>query len=101
MMAEREIVVGGGQAGLAIGCGDDVVAYLTDYARRFELPVELNSRVVSVRARDGGFLVELADRTYETGQVVIATGPFQIPFTPAMAGGLGADVVQLHSSDYR
>src|SRR4051794_41817809 len=24
---------------------DDVVAYLTDYARRFELPVELNSRV--------------------------------------------------------
>ena len=43
---------------------DDVVAYLTDYARRFELPVEFNSRVQAVRARDGGgFLVELADRT--------------------------------------
>ena len=63
---------------------DDVVAYLTDYARRFELPVELNSRVQAVRARDGGgFLVELADRTYEADQVVIATGPFQVPFTPA------------------
>ena len=32
---------------------DDVVAYLTDYAQRFELPVEFNSRVRSVRPRDG------------------------------------------------
>ena len=30
---------------------DDVVAYLTDYAQRFELPVEFNSRVQSVRPR--------------------------------------------------
>jgi putative flavoprotein involved in K+ transport len=80
---------------------DDVVAYLADYARRFELPVEFNSRVTSVRARDGGFLVELAGRTYEAGQVVVATGPFQMPFTPAIARGLSADVAQLHSSDYR
>ena len=63
---------------------DEVIAYLTDYARRFELPVEFNSRVQAVRARDdGGFLVELADRTYEADQVVVATGPFQVPFTPA------------------
>ena len=80
---------------------DDVVTYLTDYARRFELPVELNSRVTAVRSRDGGFLVELAGRTYAAGQIVVATGPFQMPFTPAIAGGLSADVVQLHSSDYR
>jgi putative flavoprotein involved in K+ transport len=80
---------------------DDVVAYLTEYARRFELPVEFNSRVQSVRARDDGFVVELADRTYEAYQVVVATGPFQVPFTPAMAADLNDDVVQLHSSDYR
>lgn len=81
---------------------DDVVAYLTDYAQRFELPVELNSRVRSVRARDGGgFLVELADRTYAAEQVVVATGPFQVPFTPAIAADLSTEVVHLHSSDYR
>ena len=57
---------------------DDVVGYLTEYARRFDLPVELNSRVRSVRGRDGGFLVEVADRTFEAEQVVVATGPFQI-----------------------
>jgi putative flavoprotein involved in K+ transport len=81
---------------------DDIVAYLTDYARRFELPVEFNSRVRSVRPRDGGgFLVELADRTYAAEQVVVATGPFQVPFTPAIAADLSTEVVQLHSSDYR
>jgi putative flavoprotein involved in K+ transport len=81
---------------------DDVIAYLTDYARRFELPVEFNSRVQAVRARDGGgFLVELADRTYEADQVVVATGPFQVPFTPPIAAELGPEVVQLHSTQYR
>ena len=44
----------------------------------------------AVRGRDGGgFLVELADRTYEADQVVVATGPFQVPFTPPMAAELG------------
>jgi putative flavoprotein involved in K+ transport len=112
---QREVVViGGGQAGLAIGyflaqqgrrftiLRDDIVAYLTDYAQRFELPVELNSRVRAVRPRDdGGFLVELADRTYAAEQVVVATGPFQVPFTPAIAADLSTELVQLHSSDYR
>jgi putative flavoprotein involved in K+ transport len=81
---------------------DEVVAYLTDYARRFELPVEFDSRVQAVRARDGdGFLVELADRAYEADQVVVASGPFQVPFTPPIAAGLGDEVVQLHSTRYR
>ena len=81
---------------------DDVVAYLTAYAQRFELPVELNSHVQAVRPREGGgFLVELADRTYDADQVVVATGPFQVPFTPPMATDLNGDVVQMHSSLYR
>jgi len=80
---------------------DDLVAYLTDYAQRFELPVKFHSPVRSVRPRDGGFVVELADRTYEADQVVVATGPFQVPFTPAIAADLSGEVAQLHSSDYR
>ena len=80
---------------------DEVVAYLEDYARHFELPVELNSRVLAVRAGDGGFEVELADRRYAADQVVIATGPWQVPFTPPMASGLAPEVMQLHSTGYR
>jgi putative flavoprotein involved in K+ transport len=80
---------------------DDVVAYLTDYARDFELPVELNSPVRAVRRRDRGHLVELDDRTYEADHVVVATGPFQVPHVPAAAERLDPDIVQLHSSAYR
>ena len=81
---------------------DDVVAYLTDYARHFELPVELNSRVRSVRpGATARYLVQLDDRTYDADQVVIATGPFQLPRLPPVAGRLDPDIVQLHSTDYR
>ena len=80
---------------------DDVVAYLTDYARDFELPVELDSTVRAVRRGDRGYLVELDDRTYEADHVVVATGPFQIPHVPAVAERLDPDIVQFHSSAYR
>jgi putative flavoprotein involved in K+ transport len=80
---------------------DDVAAYLTDYARHFELPVELRSRVRSIRRTNGTYLVELHDRAYEADQVVIATGPFQVPFVPAIAERLDPDVAQLHSTAYR
>ena len=54
----------------------------------------------SARATSG-YLVELDDRSYEADQVVIATGPFQIPRVPAIAERLDPDIVQFHSSEYR
>jgi putative flavoprotein involved in K+ transport len=80
---------------------DEVAAYLTDYARHFELPVELDSRVRSVRRADGAYAVELEDRTDEADQVVVATGPFQVPFIPRIGERLDPDIVQLHSTVYR
>ena len=81
---------------------DEVVAYLTAYARELDLPVELGSRVRAVRADDdSGYVVELDDRTLRTPQVVIATGPFQVPAVPSIAERLDAGVAQLHSTEYR
>ena len=81
---------------------DEVVEYLTDYARDFELPVELDSRVRAVRARERGYLVETDDRAYKLDQVVIATGPFQTPRVPSIAPDLAAlKPYQHHSSEYR
>jgi putative flavoprotein involved in K+ transport len=80
---------------------DHVVAYLEEYARHFALPVELDSRVVAVRGAGDGFEVELADRRYLAAQVVVATGPFQVPFIPPIAAGLAPEVMQLHSTAYR
>ena len=79
---------------------DEVVAYLEDYAR--DLPVELDTRVTAVRQTGGGFVVEIdGGRTYEADQVVVATGPFQVPFIPEIANRLDPGVVQLHSTEYR
>ncbi len=80
---------------------DEVADYLTAYARELDLPVELNSRVRAVRRQNDGYVVELDDRAYEARQVVIATGPFQVPFVPAIADQLDEGVVQMHSAAYR
>jgi putative flavoprotein involved in K+ transport len=80
---------------------DEVVAYLERYASTFQLPIELDSRVRSLAAANGGFVLELDDRALEADQVVVATGPFQAPHVPGLASGLGPDVVQRHAADYR
>jgi putative flavoprotein involved in K+ transport len=78
---------------------DEVVDYLTDYAR--DLPVHYNARVTRLSGTADGHRVELADRTLQTAQVIVATGPFQTPRTPALSRELDPGLVQLHSSDYR
>jgi putative flavoprotein involved in K+ transport len=80
---------------------DEVAAYLVDYARHFDLPIELSSPVRAIRKSNGDYSVELDDRTYEADQVVIATGPFQVPFVPSIAERLDGGVTQLHTSAYR
>ena len=78
---------------------DEVVAYLTDYAG--ELPVEYGSRVTALLPVPAGFRVELADRALQARQVVVATGPFQVPRTPELSRELAGHVVQMHSAEYR
>jgi putative flavoprotein involved in K+ transport len=80
---------------------DEVVDYLTGYARDFDLPVEFDSPVRAVRREAAGYAVELDGRSYEADQVVVATGPFQVPRVPALAARLHSDVVHFHSSEYR
>jgi putative flavoprotein involved in K+ transport len=79
---------------------DEVIAYLEQYAVAFELPVELNSAARSVTRANGRFVVELDDKRLEADQIVVATGPFQVPAIPAFAGDLAPDVFQTHSTGY-
>lgn len=80
---------------------DQVADYLEAYAARFDLPVRSGRRVTSLCQGGTGFMVEAGGERYEAGQVVVATGPFQTPFVPAVASGLVPEVVQLHSARYR
>ena len=80
---------------------DEVIAYLERYASTFQLPVELNSPVRSVAPADGRFILAVGTRTVEADQIVVATGPFQVPNVPAFAADLAAEVAQMHSTGYR
>jgi putative flavoprotein involved in K+ transport len=81
---------------------DPVADYLQAYAVAFDLPVRLNAKVTELRRLDdGSFEVHTADAAYQARQVVVATGPFQVPFVPPMAAKLDPSVTQLHSADYR
>jgi putative flavoprotein involved in K+ transport len=80
---------------------DPVADYLRAYVAAFELPVRLDARVTGLTRTDEGFEVQAADQTWRARQVVVATGPFQVPFVPPMAAKLDASVTQLHSADYR
>src|SRR5438067_3301218 len=79
---------------------DEVIAYLEQYAAAFELPVELGSAVRSLDTDGGRFVIALEDRQIEADQVVVATGPFQLPRVPALADELAPDVSQTHSTGY-
>ena len=48
-----------------------------------------------------GFEVQTVDQAYQARQVVVATGPFQVPFVPPQARCLDPSVTQLHSAHYR
>lgn len=81
---------------------DEVASYLQAYARKFELPVRLNCPVTRLHQdEDGIFAVTTPAGTLRARQVVVATGPFQTPNVPALAGDLDPSVTQLHSAAYR
>jgi len=80
---------------------DPVAGYLQAYAAAFDLPVRLNARVTGLARTQEGFEVRTDSDVLHARQVVVATGPFQVPFTPEPARRLDASVTQLHSAGYR
>lgn len=78
---------------------DEVADYLADYARYFDLDIRHDTAVRRL-SRDGAdFLAETDRGTHRADAVVIATGPFQTPYVPAVSASFSG--FQLHSADYR
>ena len=92
-------------AGHAFPTGGQMADYLEAYADHHRLPVETGVRIDRVRASneadDGGYAIWAGDRRYEANQVIVATGAFQRPHVPELAGRLDPGIRQLHSADYR
>ena len=64
---------------------DAVAGYLEAYAAALDLPVRLNARVTGLSRTEDGFEVGTKDEVWRARQVVVATGPFHVPFVPPAA----------------
>src|SRR5262252_9302414 len=80
---------------------DQMADYLEDYARRFQLPVRNRTRVDRLTRAGGRYLVEAGAHRFEADHVVVAMSSYQVPRVPAFAKDLRADILQMHSSQYR
>lgn len=81
---------------------DDVVRYLEDYARHFELDVRLGVTVERIeRASGGGWTVLTSEGALSSRTVVVATGYNHTPELPDWQGAATFTGDLLHASQYR
>jgi putative flavoprotein involved in K+ transport len=87
---------------------DKLVDYFQRYVHRFQLPVRTGVTVLSVERDEEkeGFVVKMrtdgqAEASIVSRSVVVASGIQRIPKFPSMRSKLPADIVQLHTSEYR
>ena len=86
----------------ALPTKDQVAEYFNAYAQRFNLPVRLRTRVSSLRAESGRYVISTAGGESLTARsVIVATGANQKPYVPEFAAKLRPGIVQMHSSAYR
>jgi putative flavoprotein involved in K+ transport len=79
----------------------EVVRYLTTYAERISAPVECHTEVTGVRPAGRGYEVTTTNGDWECRAVVLASGPYNRPDLPAVAGRLPPTVASLSPSEYR
>jgi putative flavoprotein involved in K+ transport len=81
---------------------DEFADYLEAYTARFDLPVRLGSRVARLAKTTGGFEATLSNgETLAVSDVIVATGAFQRPLVPRVAGEFGDEVLQLTTETFR
>ncbi|MCQ4198657.1 ArsO family NAD(P)H-dependent flavin-containing monooxygenase [Streptomyces coelicoflavus] len=77
-----------------------VVDYLTDYEKRYDLPVQHGTQVDAVHRDGDRLLVETGSGTWRARTVISATGTWSRPFVPAVPGSTDFTARQLHTVNY-
>jgi putative flavoprotein involved in K+ transport len=87
----------------AFAPGREVVRFIEDYAAYIKAPTRCGVEVASLeRAEDScRYLLTTNNGAIEAANVVIATGPYQLPVIPAMSAHVPNNILQVHSNAYR
>ena len=79
----------------------EVSNYFKNYAKEFDIPLQLQTLITSVKKTKECFLVTSEKKVFETKNVIVATGPFHIPYTPPCNTKISESVFQMHSNYYK
>lgn len=79
----------------------EVAEYFKLYATTFELPIQLDTFVKHIDKKQGVFRVQSSKGDFYAYQVIVATGPFHIPYTPRFHQKLDEEIFQSHSNYYQ
>ncbi|MDQ0861504.1 putative flavoprotein involved in K+ transport [Bacillus sp. V2I10] len=81
---------------------DEVIQYLKNYARQFQLPILNKQRVTRVENTKRGYKVHtFTGEVFETQSLINATGSFQNPYTPEIKEMETFQGLVIHSSQYQ
>jgi putative flavoprotein involved in K+ transport len=80
---------------------DEVADYLEDYTAQFQLPIRHGVKITELKRSGGSYQITAGASSFEAAKVIVATGPYQAPYTPSFAGELDPSILQYHSSAYR
>jgi putative flavoprotein involved in K+ transport len=75
--------------------------FLKAYASKFRLPVLHSMKVTKLVKKVSGFEVTASDKKFTCNQIVVATGNYSQPRTPAFAAQINGNLLQLHSAEYK
>jgi putative flavoprotein involved in K+ transport len=80
---------------------EGVTRFISDYAARISAPLRCGINVTSLRQNDCGRLtVQAGETTMEAANVVVATGPYQLPSIPRCSASLPFSVHQVTANRY-
>src|SRR5262245_61104081 len=87
----------------AFAPGREVVRFIEEYAAFIKAPTRCAVEVTSLEltANSSGYLLSTNNGTIAAANVVIATGPYQVPVIPAVSSDIPKNIFQVHSNLYR
>ena len=87
----------------AFAPGREIVRFIEDYARFIKAPTRCGVEVTSLEqiVDSRRYLLTTNNGTIDAANVVIATGPYQMPLIPAMTNSVPKNIFQVHSNGYR
>lgn len=79
----------------------EVAQYFKSYADQFDFSIRLNCLITRVTPAEYGYALHWDGGCLKTRGLIVATGPFHIPYIPPFAENLSKAIFQSHSNAYK